>query len=216
MAVLEVLTRDEDRTVQAAAVKAVRMGCGMVTAAGSMTARGGIGMICRPALAVLLGLEAGLRAGEIAGIRWSQADLRDVGSAFLRVQSTISKSVDTRRVPCSGALFDALDRYARVLVHWGVFSAGYPIVARPGSADAVTTRTVYRWIQASVDGCIGRKIHPHMLRHTFGTRLIRVTDVRVVQELLGHRRLSSTQIYLHTTDDDCRKAVDDRAGAARV
>ena len=46
------------------------------------------------------------------------------------------------------------------------------------------------------------------LRHTYATRLMRVTNIRTVQVLLGHRRLSSTQIYTHPDQEDKDKAID--------
>ena len=55
---------------------------------------------------------------------------------------------------------------------------------------------------------IEKDVHPHVLRHTFGTDLFRKTkDIRLTQKMLGHSDLRSTMIYTHVVDDDAKCAM---------
>lgn len=72
-------------------------------------------------------------------------------------------------------------------------------------------RLSVRWIQKMIKHCasaigLEKNVHPHVLRHTFATHMLDGgADLRVVQELLGHADLSSTQIYTHVTKQQARK-----------
>lgn len=55
---------------------------------------------------------------------------------------------------------------------------------------------------------IGKRVHPHTLRHTFATDLYRQTkDLRLVQKALGHASITTTTIYTHLVDDDLESAL---------
>ena len=73
----------------------------------------------------------------------------------------------------------------------------------------ITTRQVERIILTASMKALNRPIHPHVLRHTFASRLMKRTNIRVVQQLLGHTSITSTQIYTHPDSDDLQKAIND-------
>ena len=75
--------------------------------------------------------------------------------------------------------------------------------------EKLTERSVQKIIKL-VGEKIGLDIHPHLLRHTFATDLLnKGADIRMIQELLGHENLDTTQIYTHVSNSRVKEVYDD-------
>jgi len=169
---------------------------------------GGNSQRSRYYLIAVLMLDAGLRVGEVVRLLKSDVYFDDRPVANLVIRKEISKSKRERIIPVSHRLYTALHEY-RPAVNQVWSNPNNPFLfARWSNEQHLSRRQVQRVIGAAARNSIGRWIHPHVLRHTFASRLMRLTNARNVQVLLGHANLSSTQVYMHPNGDDLRHAID--------
>jgi integrase/recombinase XerD len=147
-----------------------------------------------------LGYASGLRLAELRNLRLEQLHL-DAG--FINV---IGKGNKERVVPVGRTAVAALNRY---------LETGRPKLVTPKSpANVFLTRrgtpfaavTLWLHIKQRVRRAgVSRNITPHMLRHSFATHLLEHgADLRVIQELLGHANISTTEVYTHVTGNRLR------------
>jgi integrase/recombinase XerC len=90
-------------------------------------------------------------------------------------------------------------------------------LGKPGGDARLTTRSVGRIVKRiAIQRGLSADVHPHTLRHAFGTHLLEEgADLRAIQELLGHERLSTTQRYTQLTTAQLEKVYDETHPRAR-
>ena len=156
----------------------------------------------------LLMLDAGLRVGEVVQLKVSDLIFDQSPVVEIRVRPEIAKRHLERFVKVTVRLAAAI-QYMRNFV-WQQDGRAPDSNAFYSSKrlERLSYQHVERIIKHAAHRSIHRDITPHTLRHTYATRLMRVTNIRVVQKLLGHKRLSSTEIYTHPDQEDIDKAVD--------
>ena len=141
------------------------------------------------------------------GVRVSELTKMGIGDIDFknRLIRVTGKRRKERIVPFGDPASDALQSYLSVREK---FLKNAPVSQREEDAlflnyqgTRITTRSVGRMVEKYIGICAGmHDISPHALRHSFATHLLDSgADLRDIQELLGHARLSSTQIYTHVS-----------------
>ncbi|MDP3968066.1 MAG: tyrosine recombinase XerC [Nocardioides sp.] len=144
----------------------------------------------------------GIRVGELCGLDVDDVDLER------RLVRVLGKGRKERSVPYGVPAATALDAW---------FARGRPALAHPRSGPAlflgtrggrVDPRRVRELVHRRLEDVPGAPdLGPHGLRHTAATHLLEGgADLRVVQELLGHSSLATTQLYTHVSTDRLRQA----------
>ncbi len=156
----------------------------------------------------LLMLDAGLRVGEVVQLKVSDLIYDQVPIVQIRVRPEISKRHYERWVPVADRLKAAIGQMNGSI--WEPQNRDPSSIAFYSSkrTERISYQHVEQIIKQAAHSFTSRNITPHMLRHTFATNLMRKTDMPTLQQLLGHKRLSSTQIYTHPSSEDRRRAID--------
>lgn len=139
---------------------------------------------------------SGMRAGELAGIRIGDIDRVD---GQVRVMGKRRKE----RVAYLGTMAAlAVEMYLKVRTELG--APGHDRLFVNARGGPLTTRSIQRIVESHARRALPMRpdVSPHTLRHTFATHMLDGgADLRVVQELLGHESLASTQVYTHVSID---------------
>lgn len=180
----------------------------------------------RDLLLVLLLLHCGLRVGEALGLRLSDIHFLPESTyagclergPHLHIERRANangawaKSPDARTVPVTDQILEAYANYQDERLRLtGVGACDYVFLnlysrnsARSGPLTYSSVHALFeRW-----EAGTGVRLRPHQLRHTAATRWVRAgVPIDVVQALLGHRHLESTQVYLHASPEEKHAAV---------
>jgi len=138
---------------------------------------------------------SGLRVSELVGLDLENLDLE---TGLIRV---LGKGSKERVVPVTNYAIQAIEGYL------GMRKDHNEILLLNYQGTRLSARSVRRILDKLVAKIsLEQHVNPHMLRHSFATHMLDGgADLRSVQELLGHQKLSSTQIYTHLTRERLKK-----------
>lgn len=147
---------------------------------------------------------AGLRASEVVGLKVSDIDSERM---LLRVER--GKGQKDRHALLSPLLLGRLRVWWRVARGQGKMADGGWLFPSYSLIEPITTRQLNRAIHAAADEAkIDKRVSMHTLRHSFATHLLeQKLDIRVIQVLLGHKKLETTARYTHVATEVLREVI---------
>lgn len=163
--------------------------------------------VLRCRLILLLMLDAGLRVGELVQLLWLNLWDENAAVKVLYLPAHVTKTKEARQIPLTDRLQLAIVDFYMYEPDVTVRGKDCAVFRGTNGREVLTTRSVQLMIKKICRQCLYIEVTPHMFRHTFATRVMRKAPLSVLQHLLGHKRLSSTGIYLHPTIKDSMKAI---------
>ena len=147
---------------------------------------------------------AGLRASEVIALKVGDIDSQRM---VLRIEQ--GKGRKDRYAMLSPVLLERLRAWWRLAHAQGKILPGGWLFPGMEPMDPMSTRQLNRAIHAAAEAAhIDKRVSLHSLRHSFATHLLeRKVDIRVIQVLLGHKRLETTTIYTHVATELLRDVV---------
>jgi len=154
------------------------------------------------ALSVAYG--AGLRASEVIALK-----VGDVDSQRMTLRVERGKGRKDRYAMLSPVLLERLRAWWRVGHAQGKILRGGWLFPGLDPMDPLTARQLNRCIHAAAQAAgIDKRVSMHTLRHSFATHLLeQKVDIRIIQVLLGHKKLETTSIYAHVATDLLRSVI---------
>lgn len=154
------------------------------------------------ALSVAYG--AGLRASEVTSLK-----VTDIDSERMTLRVEQGKGRRDRYAMLSPVLLERLRAWWRVGHAQGKILPNGWLFPGLNKIDPVTPRQLNRAIHDAAEAAhIDKRVSMHTLRHSFATHLLeQKVDIRVIQVLLGHKRLETTALYTHVATEVLRKAI---------
>jgi integrase/recombinase XerD len=145
---------------------------------------------------------SGLRISELANARLEDFDPEE------RILRVTGKGNKTRLVPVGSKANEALATYLSIERPKLVRNRSGSEIFLSRRGGKLTTARIWQIVKTTGRRCgLGRNIYPHLLRHSFATHLLgNGADLRIIQEMLGHADISTTQVYTHV-DQQRLKAV---------
>ena len=148
---------------------------------------------------IVLALNTGMRIGDLVSLQWEDIEL-DTGRCHVKN----GKGAKDRVIFIRPAILSEMLDMSRKM---GKEPEGLVFTTLKG--EPIFTAYLRRMIaEKARKAGIQKRVHFHLLRHTYLSRLYgRTKDIRVVQEVAGHADISTTQIYTHVSGEDVRRAM---------